>query len=74
MNEKYPDKWIPAYSLVTFSPHLRYSEALQKGRQQEAIMQDVMQISNIENKWEGEEDRKYNTCPVKRLTNQNFSH
>ena len=22
--EKYPDKWIPAYSQVTFSPQIRY--------------------------------------------------
>ena len=28
LHEKYPDLWIPAYSQVTFSPHIRYSEAL----------------------------------------------
>ncbi len=42
LNERYPDKWIPAYSLVTFSPEIRYSEALAKARKQEAIMQEVM--------------------------------
>lgn len=46
--EKYPDKWIPAYSQVTFSPHIRYSEALQRGQKQEAIMQYVMNLPEVE--------------------------
>lgn len=53
--QKYPEKWIPAYSQVTFSPHIRYSEALQRGAKQEAIMQQVMRMPGIENKWESEE-------------------
>lgn len=55
LHEKYPDQWIPAYSQVTFSPHIRYSEALKRGQMQEAIMQDVMAIKGIEEKWESEE-------------------
>ena len=54
MHEKYPEKWIPAYSLVTFSPHIRYSEALERGNKQEAIMQEIMQIENIEYIWNSE--------------------
>jgi kynurenine 3-monooxygenase len=53
--QKYPEKWIPAYSQVTFSPHIRYSEALKRGENQEAIMQQVMKLPNIETKWESEE-------------------
>jgi len=52
LHEKYPDKWIPAYSQVTFSPHIRYSEALQRGQRQEAIMQEVMKLSDIQKLWE----------------------
>lgn len=55
LHEKYPDKWIPAYSQVTFSPHIRYSEALQRGQRQEAIMQEVMMMESIGEKWDGEE-------------------
>ncbi len=55
LHEKYPDKWIPAYSQVTFSPHIRYSEALQRGQRQEAIMQEVMRMDGIEEKWDSEE-------------------
>ncbi|MGI8600895.1 MAG: FAD-dependent oxidoreductase [Chitinophagaceae bacterium] len=52
LHEKYPDKWIPAYSQVSFSPHIRYSEALRNALKQEAIMQEVMLEPGIENKWE----------------------
>lgn len=51
LHEKYPDKWIPAYSQVTFSPYIRYSEALQKGQHQESIMREIMQIPDIAGHW-----------------------
>jgi kynurenine 3-monooxygenase len=51
---KHPGKWIPAYAQVTFSPHIRYSEALRNGQRQEAIMQQVMALPNIENEWESD--------------------
>ncbi len=44
----FPDKWIPAYSMVTFRPDIRYSEALQTGNRQEAIMQKIMGLPNLE--------------------------
>jgi kynurenine 3-monooxygenase len=58
LHEKYPEKWIPAYSQVTFSPHIRYSEALKQGQRQEAIMQEIMNEPGIETKWESEEIEK----------------
>jgi kynurenine 3-monooxygenase len=53
--EKYPDKWIPAYSQVTFSPHIRYSQALKQGQDQEGIMKEIMQLPDITECWN--EDR-----------------
>ena len=58
LHEKHPEQWIPAYSQVTFSPHIRYSEALQRGQRQEAIMQDIMKMENISSKWDSEEIEK----------------
>lgn len=55
LHEKYPDKWIPAYSQVTFSPNIRYSEALQRGQRQEAIMQEVMKMEGIGENWNNDE-------------------
>ena len=57
-SKKYPGKWIPAYAQVTFSPHIRYSEALKNSIKQEAIMQKVMAMPGIENNWQGEEVEK----------------
>ena len=54
-NAKHPDKWTPAYSLVTFSPEVRYREALSRGLQQQAIMDEVMQTKDIESIWDSEE-------------------
>lgn len=55
LHEKFPGQWIPAYSQVTFSPHIRYSEALRNSQRQEAIMREVMQIPEIESKWDTDE-------------------
>lgn len=52
--ELHPGKWTPLYSMVTFS-HTPYSEALSIGDRQEAIMQHVMQTSDIEDKWDSKE-------------------
>ena len=48
--EQYPEKWIPAYSRVTFSDR-PYAEALQVGDRQEAIMKEVMKMPDLENRW-----------------------
>ena len=52
--EKHPTKWIPAYAQVTFSPQIRYSEALRNGQRQERIMQQIMQLPEIESQWQTE--------------------
>lgn len=54
-SSKHPDKWTPAYSMVTFSPHIRYSEALKRGNLQQSIMDEIMAIPGIETSWESEE-------------------
>jgi kynurenine 3-monooxygenase len=57
-SEKYPDKWTPLYAMVTYRTDLRYSEALQKGKEQEAIMQKIMAMKDIDKKWDSEEVEK----------------
>jgi kynurenine 3-monooxygenase len=44
--------------MVTYSPHIRYSEALREGLRQESIMQQVMRMPDIENKWNSEDVEK----------------
>lgn len=48
LHEKYPEKWIPAYTQVTFSPNIRYSDALERSSRQEKIMQEIMRTPGIE--------------------------
>lgn len=57
-NEKYPEKWIPLYSMVTYSPHIRYSKALSEGNRQQLIMDKIMALPDIESKWDSEEVEK----------------
>lgn len=45
-NKVYPDKWLPLYSMVTFS-HLPYKEALREGIKQDRIMSAVMKLENL---------------------------
>lgn len=57
IHEKHPQKWLPLYSQVTFSS-IPYAEALANGRRQQAIMQEVMSMPQIENKWDSAEVEK----------------
>ena len=50
LNDLFPEKWIPLYSMVTFS-HIPYSEALKVGQKHDAIMEKVMEKEGIEEQW-----------------------
>ncbi len=52
IHQRHPEKWVPAYAQVTFSPHIRYSDALANSLKQEAIMQVVMAQPGIESIWD----------------------
>lgn len=50
-SDKYPEKWMPLYSRVTFSLQ-PYSEAMAIGDFQNEIMQEVLKTENIEEIWD----------------------
>jgi kynurenine 3-monooxygenase len=52
LHAAFPDRWVPLYSMVTFQENMRYSEALAKGKKQEAIMREVMARPDIEQTWD----------------------
>lgn len=54
-SSKYPDKWTPLYSLVTFSPQVRYSDAQALGHRQDALMAEIMAMPNIHQIWDSVE-------------------
>ncbi len=53
-SSKYPDKWLPLYSMVTFSD-LSYSYAQERGKRQDLIMKKVLAVPNISEKWNSTE-------------------
>ena len=54
-SEQYPTLWTPLYSMVTFSPEVPYAEALRVGDEQRRIMDNIMQLPDIENRWDNED-------------------
>lgn len=50
VSELYPDKFIPVYSMVSFS-HLPYSLALEEYQRQDEILSEIIQTPQIEEKW-----------------------
>ena len=54
-SKKYPEKWTPLYSLVTFSPEVRYSEAHALGKRQDELMAEIMAMDQIHEIWDSEE-------------------
>jgi kynurenine 3-monooxygenase len=57
-SERHPDKWIPLYSMVTYSPQIRYSKAMKEGEKQQRIMDKVMSRPDIEKVWDSAEVEK----------------
>ena len=53
-SERHPDKWIPLYTMVTFS-ELPYSTALREGKKQDRIMDKVMATEGVAEKWDSPE-------------------
>lgn len=53
-SDKHPNLWMPLYSRVTFSLQ-PYSEALAIGDFQNKIMEEIMKMESIEEKWNSEE-------------------
>lgn len=53
-SEKHPGKWIPLYSMVTYSPQIRYSTAMAEGERQQRIMDRIMDRPDIEKTWDSE--------------------
>jgi kynurenine 3-monooxygenase len=51
-SSRFPDLWMPLYSMVTFSPEVPYSEALRIGNEQNRVMEKIMGLPNIEEDWD----------------------
>lgn len=54
-SDKYPQLWLPLYSMVTFASDRTYNEALVIGDEQKKIMDQVMTLDNISEIWDSEQ-------------------
>lgn len=50
----HPDKWLPLYTQVSFT-NIRYSDAYNAGKRQDAIMKEVMNRPDIAQVWDSKE-------------------
>lgn len=46
----YPEKWIPLYSMVSFT-NISYYDAWKIGMKQEKIMEEIMKTPNVKKEW-----------------------
>ena len=49
----YPEKWVPLYSMVSFT-NIPYSDAWQIGKKQEKLMEKIMSEPNIQKIWDSD--------------------
>jgi len=54
-HKRFPHLWVPLYSMVTFSPHTSYQEALRVGDIHKRIMDDIMAREDIVETWQNDE-------------------
>lgn len=51
LHQKYPQQFLPVYSMVSFS-HIPYSKAWAEQARQDALFADVLAIENIQSNWQ----------------------
>ena len=57
LQAKHPDQWLPLYSQVKFSD-IEYKDAWREGLRHDRIMEEVLALPGIEEKWQSEEVEK----------------
>jgi kynurenine 3-monooxygenase len=55
----YPDKFIPLYTLVTFSPDVAYDEALRAGREADVLLAEIMAMPDVAGTWNSEAGKQF---------------
>ena len=56
--KNHPEKWMPLYSQVKFT-NIQYADALATAHHQDKIMEEVLAMPDIENKWDSQEVEDY---------------
>lgn len=59
LHATYPDKFIPLYTLVTFSPNVPYSEALRSGREADLLLAEIMTMPDVATAWRSDDGKAF---------------
>lgn len=51
MHKEFPDRYVPQYTLVSFSPDVSYAEAYERGFVNDALLERIMDRPDIESTW-----------------------
>ncbi len=54
LHEKYPNDFLPLYSMVTFS-NIPYADALKEGKAQDELFEQILSIFDVQKRWNSEE-------------------
>lgn len=57
LQAKHPDQWLPLYSQVKFT-NTSYADALREGQRHDRIMEQVLAMPGVAERWESEEVEK----------------
>lgn len=52
LSQKFPEKYVPLYTLVTFSPHVEYKDALAESKKQDALFAKIFAMPDVEKRWQ----------------------
>lgn len=55
IHERYGERFLPLYTMVTFSADLPYQQALALSRDHDALLQRIMALPDIEDRWSSPE-------------------
>ena len=55
----YPEKFIPLYTLVTFSPDVAYNEALRAGTEADVLLAEIMAMPDVATSWNTESGKQF---------------
>ncbi|MBU3740993.1 MAG: FAD-dependent monooxygenase [Candidatus Kapabacteria bacterium] len=59
LHATYPDKFVPLYTLVTFSPDVAYSEALRSGLEADALLAEIMAMPDVATSWNTDAGKRH---------------
>ena len=58
IHAEFPDRFIPLYTMVTFSSDIPYNEARRIGLEQDVLMEELMSIPSVVSDWTSDDAKQ----------------